>query len=175
MRKRFSEQSVRAIYACYCRDFYLFLDKDCGYRSDTWCEGRSSICLHSQAQGCHTLSWPAELLHHNFGSSLHMDPTSPTGHPPETKKDQVFSSFKCINDSYKNDRHWFFNSHRNVHGAVLISAGSLVAHLAVATAGAVCPGKVSSLANQLSVGFPGAPQFGTGLHVWTGLGANTES
>lgn len=67
------------------------------------------------------------------------------------------------------------STHRNVHGAVLISAGSLVAHLAVATAGAVRPGKVASLADELSTSFPGAPQFGAGLHVWTGLRASTES
>lgn len=62
-----------------------------------------------------------------------------------------------------------------MRGAVVVSAGSLVAHFAVAAASAVCPGKVSGLADQLSAGFPGAPQFGAGLHVRTGLRADTES
>lgn len=62
-----------------------------------------------------------------------------------------------------------------MHGAVLIGAGSLVADLAVATAGAVRPGEVSGLADQLAAGLPGAPQLGAGLHVWAGLGVRAKS
>lgn len=56
-----------------------------------------------------------------------------------------------------------------MHGAVLIGARPLVADFAVATAGAICPGEVSSLADQLSSGLSGAPQLGAGLHVGAGL------
>lgn len=62
-----------------------------------------------------------------------------------------------------------------MHGVVLISAGSSVADLAVATAGAVRPGEVSGLAYQLAAGLPGAPQLGAGLHVRAGLGSGAES
>lgn len=65
------------------RRAYLSQDKSWGYRSDIWRVGHSRICLRFQAQGCHTLSWPAELLPHSFGSSLQTDPTFPTSHPPE--------------------------------------------------------------------------------------------
>lgn len=65
-------------------------------------------------------------------------------------------------------------SHLDVHGAVLIRAGSSVADLAVATAGAVRPGEVSGLADLLAAGLPCAPQLGAGLHVWAGPGAVAE-
>ncbi len=65
-------------------------------------------------------------------------------------------------------------SHLNMYGAVLISAGSSVADLAIATAGSVCPREVSGLADQLATGFSGAPQLGAGLHVWAGLGARAK-
>lgn len=61
-----------------------------------------------------------------------------------------------------------------MHSAVLISAGSSVADFAVATAGAVRPGEVSGLADQLATGFTGTPQLGAGLHVWAGLGAGAK-
>lgn len=61
-----------------------------------------------------------------------------------------------------------------MHGGVLIGAGSSVADLAVATAGAIRPGKVSGLTDQLSTGLARAPQFGAGLHVWAGLRGGAE-
>lgn len=64
--------------------------------------------------------------------------------------------------------------HLDVHGAVLISAGSSVADLAIATASTVCPREVSGLADQLATGLPSAPQLGAGLHVWAGLGTGAE-
>lgn len=66
------------------------------------------------------------------------------------------------------------HSHLDVHGVVLVRAGSSVADLPVATAGAVCPGEVSGLAHQLAAGLSGAPQLGAGLHVRAGLGAGAE-
>lgn len=65
-------------------------------------------------------------------------------------------------------------SHLGVHGAVLIRASPLVADFAVATAGAISPGEVSGLADQLSAGLPSAPQLGAGLHVGAGLRAWTK-
>lgn len=59
-------------------------------------------------------------------------------------------------------------------GAVLIGTHSLVAHFAVAAAGAICPGEVSGLADQLAAGLARAPQFGAWLHVWAGLGAGAK-
>lgn len=67
-----------------------------------------------------------------------------------------------------------FSTHLNVHGGVLISAGSSVADLVVAAAGSISPGKVSGLTDQLSTGLPSAPQFRAGLHVWAGFGARTK-
>lgn len=61
-----------------------------------------------------------------------------------------------------------------MNGAVLISADSSVADFAVATAGAVRPGEVSCLADQLATGLPSAPQFGARLHVRAGLGARAK-
>lgn len=61
-----------------------------------------------------------------------------------------------------------------MHGAVLIGAHPSVADLAVATVGAVCPGEVSGLADQLSAGLAGAPQLRAGLHVGAGLRAGAE-
>lgn len=45
---------------------------------------------------------------------------------------------------------------------------------AVPAAGAVRPGKVSGLADQLALGLPGTPQLGAGLHEGAGLGAGPE-
>lgn len=61
-----------------------------------------------------------------------------------------------------------------MHGDVLIFAGPSVAHLATPTAGAICPGKVSGLTDELTTGFPSAPQLGAGLHVGAGFGAQPE-
>lgn len=66
------------------------------------------------------------------------------------------------------------SAHLDVHGGVLLGAGSPVAHLAIAAAGAVGPGEVSGLADELAAGFAGAPQLGAGLHVRAGLGGVTE-
>lgn len=74
----------------------------------------------------------------------------------------------------KRDRTGLSFSHLDVYGAVLISADSSVADLAVATAGTVRPREVSGLADQLAVGLPGAPQFGARLHVRAGLGTGPE-
>lgn len=164
----------------FSNSVYLFQDKSWGYRTDIWCEGRSSICLHSQGQGCHTLSWPAELLHHNFGNSLHKHPTSPTAHPPGTKEKRglvyhsVIKNTKTEKKLNRKDLTVLSFSHLDVHGAVLFSAGSSVANLAVVAAGTVRPREVSSLADQLATGLPGAPQLGAGLHVWAGLRAGAE-
>lgn len=68
-----------------------------------------------------------------------------------------------------------FFCYLDVYGAVLVIALSSVADLAVATAGAIRPGEVSSLADQLATGLPGAPQLGARLHVWAGLGAGAKS
>lgn len=57
---------------------------------------------------------------------------------------------------------------------VSLHAGPLEAELALAAAGAICPGKVAGLAHHLPLGLAGAPQFGAVLHVGTGLGAHTE-
>lgn len=65
-------------------------------------------------------------------------------------------------------------AHLNVDGAVLISTDSLVADFAVTTAGAIRPGEVPCLADQLAAGLPSAPQFGARLHVRAGLGARAE-
>lgn len=65
-------------------------------------------------------------------------------------------------------------SHLDVHGAVLFNAGSSVANLAIAAAGTIRPREVSSLADWLATGLPGAPQLGAGLHVWAGLGAGAK-
>lgn len=61
-----------------------------------------------------------------------------------------------------------------MEGDVLISTDSLVADFAIATAGAIRPGEVSCLTDQLAAGFPSAPQFGAWLHVRAGLGARAE-
>lgn len=74
----------------------------------------------------------------------------------------------------KQDRTVLSSSHLDVYGAVLIIAHSSVADLAIATAGTIRPREVSSLADQLATGLPGAPQLGAGLHVWTGLGARAK-
>lgn len=65
-------------------------------------------------------------------------------------------------------------SHRDVHGAVLFGTNPLVADFAIVAAGAVRPGKVSGLADQLSAGLPSAPQLGAGLHVGAGFGSGAE-
>lgn len=59
----------------------------------------------------------------------------------------------------------------DMYSGVLINTRSSVAHLAIATACAISPGEMSCLTNQLSVGLPGAPQLGAGLHVGAGFGA----
>lgn len=46
--------------------------------------------------------------------------------------------------------------------------------LTVATAGAIGPGEMTCLADQLASGLARAPQLGAVLHVGTGLGARTE-
>lgn len=68
----------------------------------------------------------------------------------------------------------FLSYYLDVEGAVLVDAHSLVAHFAIATASAICPGKVSSLADQLAAGLSRAPQLGTWLHVWAGFGARPK-
>lgn len=45
---------------------------------------------------------------------------------------------------------------------------------AVPAAGAVGPGKVAGLADQLALGLPSTPQLGAGLHEGAGLGAGPE-
>lgn len=65
-------------------------------------------------------------------------------------------------------------SHLDAHGVVLLGASPPVAHLGVAAAGAVRPGEVAGLADQLAAGPAGAPQLGAGLHVRARLGAGAE-
>lgn len=50
----------------------------------------------------------------------------------------------------------------------------LEAELALATAGAVCPGEVAGLAHHLAFRLASAPQFGAVLHVGTGLRADAK-
>lgn len=61
-----------------------------------------------------------------------------------------------------------------MHGGVLLTAGSFVADLPAATAGAIRPGEVSCLADQLSPGFSRAPQLGARLHVGARFGGGAE-
>lgn len=65
-------------------------------------------------------------------------------------------------------------SHLDVLSAVLHRASPLVANLAIATACAIGPGEMSSLADQLSSGLSRAPQLGAGLHVRAGFGAGAK-
>lgn len=65
-------------------------------------------------------------------------------------------------------------SHLDVLSAVLHRASPLVANLAIATACAIGPGEMSSLADQLSSGLSCAPQLGAGLHVRAGFGAGAK-
>lgn len=53
-------------------------------------------------------------------------------------------------------------------------AGSAVAEPALAAAGAVGPGEVAGLADQLAPGLAGAPQLGAGLHEGAGPGGGPE-
>lgn len=61
-----------------------------------------------------------------------------------------------------------------VGGAVLVGTHSLVAHFANATAGAIRPGEMSGLADQLAAGLPSAPQLEARIHVWAGFGGRAK-
>lgn len=50
-----------------------------------------------------------------------------------------------------------------------LHTGPLEAELALATAGAICPGEVAGLAHHMPLRLAGAPQLGAVLHVGTGL------
>lgn len=152
---------------------YLCLDTSSGCRSDTWCEDRSSICPRSQEPGCCTLSWPAELLLRRFVSSLRRGSTSPTVRPPEARQRRRPLWWIGLKVKWSGASP-FLRGYLDVDGAVLVGTHSLVAHFAVAAAGAVRPGEVSGLADQLAAGLAGAPQFGARLHVRAGFGARAK-
>lgn len=57
---------------------------------------------------------------------------------------------------------------------VSVHTGPLEAELAVAAAGAVCPGEVAGLAHHLPLRLAGTPQLGAVLHVGTRLRAHAE-
>lgn len=55
-----------------------------------------------------------------------------------------------------------------------LHTGALEAELALAAAGAICPGEVAGLAHHLPLSLASAPQFGAVLHVGTGLRAQAK-
>lgn len=55
-----------------------------------------------------------------------------------------------------------------------LNAGTLQAEASLAAAGAVRPGEVTGLADDLPAGFARAPELGAVLHVRAGLGAHPE-
>lgn len=65
-------------------------------------------------------------------------------------------------------------AHLDVGGAVPAGAVAAVADPAVAAAGAVRPGEMAGLADQLALVLPGAPQLGAGLHEGAGPGPGSE-
>lgn len=66
------------------------------------------------------------------------------------------------------------HTHPILMEVVSLHTGPLEAELALATAGAICPGEVAGLAHHLPLRLASAPQFGAVLHVGTGLRAHTK-